>query len=79
MTDAQRDELERLRMKSAGMGFVTVPRAMLARVLWDAAENSTCAAELGIAQNPDDESGYREMEAAELGRIAELRAIAGIE
>jgi hypothetical protein len=79
MTGEQRDELSRLRMKAASMGFVTVPRAMLARALWDAAVNSTCAAERGIALNPHDASGLREMEAAELARIAELRAIAGIE
>jgi hypothetical protein len=40
MTDAQRDELERLRMKAASPEMVTVPRALLACVLLEAKVNS---------------------------------------
>jgi hypothetical protein len=85
MTDAQRDELERLRMKAASMGFVTVPRALLACVLLEAKVNSKGFANVTAEVSRISAKGsrlrvrVREMEAAELARIAELRAIAGIE
>ena len=40
MTDAQRDELKWLRMKAASPEMVTVPRALLGRVLLEAEANS---------------------------------------
>ena len=95
MTDAQRDELERLRMKAASPEMVTVPRALLAAVLCDAVANSQGFADLAkvlcdevansqgfaeiAAEYSPTRSRLRRTEAAELARIAELRAIAGIE
>jgi hypothetical protein len=79
MTGEQRDELSRLRMKAASPEMVTVPRVLLAEVLAAAQKSNAHATMACIALNPDDESGYREMEAAELARIAKLRASAGIE
>ena len=85
MTDAQRDELERLRMKAASPEMVTVPRALLGIVLIEAEANSVgfanVTAELSriAAKESRLRVRVRAMEAAELARIAELRAIAGIE
>ena len=78
MTDAQRNELERLRRKAASPEMVTVPRALLAAVLCDAVANSQGFAEIAAEYSPT-RSRLRRTEAAELARIAELRAIAGIE
>ena len=78
MTDAQRDELKWLRMKAASPEMVTVPRALLGRVLLEAKANSVGFANV-TAEVSRIRVRVREMEAAELARIAELRAIAGIE
>lgn len=79
MTDAQRDELERLRRKAANPEMVTVPRALLAKVLADAYSNCTSASWSGIARNPGAVNELRRWEDGIKAEIIELRAIAGIE
>ena len=80
MTDEQRDEL-----KAASPEMVTVPKELLGRVLLDAEANSVGFANVTAEVSRISAKGsrlrvrVREMEAAELARIAELRAIAGIE
>ena len=79
MTDEQRDDL-----KAASPEMVTVPKELLAKVLLEAEANS-----MGFASMTAEDSRLagkesrlrvrtREMEAAELARIAVSRAIAGL-
>jgi hypothetical protein len=79
MTDAQRDELEWLRMKAASPEMVTVPRALLAKVLWHAEINSNYVCVAGGKLFPDVSHEYTRNAENEKADIAELRAIAGLE
>jgi hypothetical protein len=79
MTDAQRDELERLRMKAASPEMVTVTKELLRAVLNDASLNNDIADDVAKdILSPELRDQIRGNLAVGKAQIAELRAIAGI-
>lgn len=79
MTDDQRKDLARDRMKAAGQDMVTVPKKLLARVLAAADLNSIICKEDGVENLPEFEATYLMGRQDEHADIVALRKAAGID